>query len=43
MPMPTFRKSPPELVARFGELAELAGDADRKHDSDSNPNPYTNR
>ena len=30
MPMPTFRKSPPELVARFGELAELAGDADRK-------------
>jgi RNA polymerase sigma factor (sigma-70 family) len=30
MPMPTFRKSPPELVARFDELAELAGDADRK-------------
>ena len=28
--MPTFRKSPPELVARFDELAELAGDADRK-------------
>ena len=30
MPMPTFRKSPPELVARFDELARLAGDADRK-------------
>ncbi|HEY6296728.1 MAG TPA: TfoX/Sxy family protein [Streptosporangiaceae bacterium] len=30
MPMPSFRKSPTELVARFGELAELAGDADRK-------------
>jgi RNA polymerase sigma factor (sigma-70 family) len=30
MPMPTFRKSPPELVTRFDELAELAGDADRK-------------
>jgi len=28
--MPTFRKSPPELVARFDELALLAGDADRK-------------
>src|SRR5262249_61136587 len=28
--MPTFRKSPPELVARFDELATLAGDADRK-------------
>ncbi len=28
--MPTFRKSPPELVARFDELAPLAGDADRK-------------
>jgi RNA polymerase sigma factor (sigma-70 family) len=28
--MPTFRKSPPELVARFSELALLAGDADRK-------------
>lgn len=28
--MPTFRKSPPGLVARFGELAALAGDADRK-------------
>lgn len=28
--MPTFRKSPPELVARFSELAELAGEADRK-------------
>jgi len=28
--MPTFRKSPPELVARFDELASLAGDADRK-------------
>jgi RNA polymerase sigma factor (sigma-70 family) len=26
----TFRKSPPELVARFDELAPLAGDADRK-------------
>jgi RNA polymerase sigma-70 factor, ECF subfamily len=28
--MPTFRKSPPELVARFSELALLAGDADHK-------------
>jgi RNA polymerase sigma factor (sigma-70 family) len=28
--MPTFRKSSPELVARFDELALLAGDADRK-------------
>lgn len=28
--MPTFRKSPPELVARFSELAQLAGDADHK-------------
>jgi TfoX/Sxy family transcriptional regulator of competence genes len=28
--MPTFRKSPPELVAKFDELAPLAGDADRK-------------
>ena len=28
--MPTFPKSPPELVARFDELAPLAGDADRK-------------
>jgi len=28
--MPPFRKSPPELVARFDELAVLAGDADRK-------------
>ena len=28
--MPTFRKSPPELVARFDELAILAGTADRK-------------
>jgi TfoX/Sxy family transcriptional regulator of competence genes len=28
--MPTFRKSPPELVARFDELALLAGDADRR-------------
>ena len=28
--MPTFRKSPPELIARFDELAQLAGDADRK-------------
>ena len=28
--MPTFRKSPPELVARFDELASLAGTADRK-------------
>ena len=28
--MPTFRKSPPELIARFDELAPLAGDADRK-------------
>ena len=26
MPMPSFSKSPPELVARFGELAELTGD-----------------
>ena len=30
IPMPDFRKSPPELVARFDELAVLAGDADRK-------------
>ena len=30
MPMPTFPKSPPELVARFDQLAQLAGDADRK-------------
>jgi TfoX/Sxy family transcriptional regulator of competence genes len=28
--MPTFRKSSSELIARFGELAVLAGDADRK-------------
>jgi len=28
--MPAFPKSPPELVARFDELAPLAGDADRK-------------
>jgi RNA polymerase sigma factor (sigma-70 family) len=28
--MPAFRKSPPELVARFDELALLARDADRK-------------
>jgi RNA polymerase sigma factor (sigma-70 family) len=28
--LPTFRKSPPELVSRFGELAQLAGDADHK-------------
>lgn len=28
--MPTFRKSPPELVARFDELATLVGEADRK-------------
>jgi RNA polymerase sigma factor (sigma-70 family) len=28
--MPTFRKSSPELIARFDELALLAGDADRK-------------
>jgi RNA polymerase sigma factor (sigma-70 family) len=28
--MPTFRKSPAELVARFGELALLARNADRK-------------
>lgn len=28
--MPTFRKSPPELIARFDELATLTGDADRK-------------
>ena len=28
--MPTFRKSPPELVSRFDELASLAGHADRK-------------
>jgi TfoX N-terminal domain len=27
---PTFRKSPPELVARFAELAEQAPDAVRK-------------
>jgi TfoX/Sxy family transcriptional regulator of competence genes len=29
-PMPAFRKSPPGLIARFDELAQLAGDADRK-------------
>jgi TfoX/Sxy family transcriptional regulator of competence genes len=29
-PMPAFRKSPPELIARFDQLAQLAGDADRK-------------
>ena len=29
-PVPAFRKSPPELIARFDELAQLAGDADRK-------------
>ena len=28
--MPAFGKSPPELIARFDELAPLAGDADRK-------------
>jgi TfoX/Sxy family transcriptional regulator of competence genes len=28
--MPTFRKSPPELVARFDELATLVGEADRR-------------
>ena len=28
--MPTFRKSSPELIARFDALAVLAGDADRK-------------
>jgi TfoX N-terminal domain len=28
--MPGFQKSPPELVARFDELAVFAGDADRK-------------
>jgi TfoX/Sxy family transcriptional regulator of competence genes len=28
--MPGFAKSPPELVARFEELAPLAGDAERK-------------
>jgi TfoX/Sxy family transcriptional regulator of competence genes len=28
--VPTFRKSPPELLARFDELASLAGEADRK-------------
>jgi TfoX/Sxy family transcriptional regulator of competence genes len=28
--MPGFRKSPPELIARFDELAQLAGDTDRK-------------
>ena len=28
--MPVFRKSPPGLIARFDELAQLAGDADRK-------------
>jgi TfoX/Sxy family transcriptional regulator of competence genes len=28
--VPTFRKSPPELIARFDELASLAGEADRK-------------
>ncbi len=28
--MPDFRKSPPELIARFDELVPLAGDADRK-------------
>lgn len=28
--MPAFRKSPPELVSRFDELASLAGHAVRK-------------
>lgn len=28
--MPTFRKSPPGLLARFDELASGAGEADRK-------------
>lgn len=28
--MPTFRRSPPELIARFDELATLAAEADRK-------------
>ena len=28
--MPTFRESPPGLIARFGELAALTADADRK-------------
>ena len=28
--MPDFRKSPPELVARFEEIPVFAGDADRK-------------
>lgn len=28
--MPTFRKSSPKLVERFGELAALVGDADRR-------------
>ena len=28
--MPAFRKSPPGLIARFDELAQLAGDTDRK-------------
>ncbi len=28
--MPTFRKSPPELIARFDELAALAQEADRR-------------
>ena len=31
--MPAFRKSPPELVARFDDLAQLAGDADRRQRS----------
>jgi len=28
--MPAFRKSPPELVARFDDLAQLAGDVERR-------------
>jgi len=31
--MSAFRKSPPELVARFDDLAPLAGDADRRQRS----------
>jgi hypothetical protein len=30
MPIPSFDKSPPELVARFDELASLVPDATRK-------------
>jgi len=33
--MPDFRKSPPELIARFDELAPFAGDADVSRQEDA--------